>query len=316
MALAGSDGYWIDGFLDAIKAERGAAENTVAAYRRDLVDFAGWAGGLGGLASASRTDIEAYLATLDSEGLSPRTRARRLAAIRQFYRFAFAEGWRTDDPGAGIDGPRKARSLPRTLSIDQIDSLLDQASRAPGLASGKGIAKAVRMRCLVEVLYATGLRVTELVSLPVGAVRGDPRMILVRGKGDKERMVPLSEPAREALSEWLAVRDGEERETVEAGGRGSPFLFPSRGKSGHLTRIAFFNALKDLAASAGIDPTTVSPHTVRHAFASHLLQNGADLRAIQTLLGHSDIATTEIYTHVLTERLKTLVLEKHPLSEG
>lgn len=308
MIPSGAD--WIEPFLEAMHAERGAADNTLAAYRRDLQDFEGWLTGRdSNPAEVSRADIESYLQNAEAEGLSATTRARRLSAIRQLFRFAFSEGWRSDDPGAGISGPRRVRALPNHLSEHETAALL----AATELAT-EANPKDVRLRCLVELLYATGLRVSELVGLPVASVRGDPRMILVRGKGGRERMVPLSLPARTALSEWLFVRDAEVADKTAQGHQASPFLFPSRGKSGHLTRIAFYNALKDLAVRAGIDPARVSPHAVRHAFATHLLANGADLRAIQTLLGHADISTTEIYTHVLDERLKALVLEKHPLA--
>ncbi|MEM7056512.1 MAG: site-specific tyrosine recombinase XerD [Pseudomonadota bacterium] len=301
--------HWIEIFLDAQNAERGAAENTIQSYRRDLEHFVGWLNAQGeSLDIATRPVIEAYLVDLDAAGLSPATRARRLSSIRQFYRFAYAEGWRSDNPANAISGPTRGQKLPRTLSEDHVTRLMDAVARPRG-------SKQVRMRCLMELLYATGLRVTELVSLPAAAVRGDPRMVLVRGKGGRERMVPLSRPAKQALSDWLGIRDGDEAKTVENGGRASPFLFPSRGKSGHLTRAAFFLALKDLALAAGLDPSTISPHTLRHAFATHLLANGADLRSIQTLLGHADISTTEIYTHVLDERLKSLVLENHPLAK-
>ena len=221
----------------------------------------------------------------------------------------FSEGLRGDDPGAGIEGPKRRKTLPGALTEEETERLLDAARDV-----GRNPVAAARMQCLVELLYATGLRVTELVSLPVAAVRGDPRMILVRGKGGRERLVPLSDPARAALSLWLTHRDIKAEQDREDGKSSSPFLFPSRGKLGHLTRIAFFQAIKDLAARAGIDPARVSPHALRHAFATHLLAHGADLRAIQTLLGHADITTTEVYTHVLDERLKALVLEKHPLA--
>ncbi|MFK7942510.1 MAG: site-specific tyrosine recombinase XerD [Paracoccaceae bacterium] len=301
---------WIEIFLEAMAAERGAAENTLAAYRRDLMDFAEWLDDNGsGLEQAGRPDIEGFLVALDARGLTETTRARRLSAIRQFYRLVFSEGLRTDDPGAGIEGPKRRRTLPNTLDEAETARLLQAAQRA-----GRSPAMSARLLCLVELLYATGLRATELVSLPVAAVRGDPRMILVRGKGGRERMVPLSPPARDALTSWLRHRDHAEEEMRRRGASPSPFLFPSRGKLGHLTRIAFYTALKKLAVEAGIDPGRISPHAVRHAFATHLLANGADLRAIQTLLGHADITTTEIYTHVLDERLKALVLEKHPMA--
>ena len=304
--------HWIETFLEAMAAERGAAANTLAAYRRDLVDFADWLDrNSNGVERAVRPDIETYLVALQDRGLSDTTRARRLSAIRQFYRMTFADGLRDDDPGAGIDGPKRRRTLPNTLDQAETTRLLDAARNA-----GRNPALAARILCLVEVLYATGLRVTELVSLPAAAVRGDPRMILVSGKGGRERMVPLSRPAREALVDWLKHRDAADEAARKAGAQPSPFLFPSRGKSGHLTRIAFYTLLKRLAVDAGIDPGRISPHAIRHAFATHLLANGADLRAIQTLLGHVDITTTEIYTHVLDERLKALVLEKHPLATG
>ncbi|HUF86237.1 MAG TPA: tyrosine recombinase [Thermohalobaculum sp.] len=308
--MSGAEAHWIDAFLEALAAERGAAANTLAAYRRDLADFSAWLGRNGArLGAARRAEIEAYLGALEAAGLSPATRARRLSAIRQLYRFVLSEGWRADDPAVRIAGPRPLRRLPGTLSVDDVDRLLEAVRGRPG-----GQAKRVRLACLVELIYATGLRVSELVSLPAAAVRGNPRMLLVRGKGGRERMVPLSEPAREALAAWLRLRDAAEAGRREAGGRPSPWLFPSRGRQGHLTRIAFWQALKGLAAAAGLEPARLSPHTLRHAFATHLLANGADLRVIQLLLGHADISTTEIYTHVLDARLKALVLEKHPLA--
>ena len=303
---------WIEPFLEALGAERGAATNTLAAYRRDLADFAAWLAARGrGAEVADRADIEGYLAAIDAAGRSAATRARRLSAIRQFYRFALSEGWRSDDPAARIAGPRPARKLPGTLSVGEVDRLL----AAAGERSGSEAAR-LRLQCLMELLYATGLRVSELVSLPVAPARGNPRMLLVTGKGGRERIVPLSDPARRALAVWLVARDRAEADHRRAGGRPSPWLFPSRGKRGHLTRIAFYNAVKSLAVVAGLDPIRISPHTLRHAFATHLLANGADLRSIQQLLGHADVSTTEIYTHVLDERLKALVLEKHPLARG
>lgn len=301
----------IETFLLTLQAERGAARNTLSAYRRDLEDYGAW------LAErdadhdgTTRADIEAYLADLDARGMAPATRARRLSALKQYHRFAFTEGWRDDDPAAGIGGPSRPRKLPAALTEDEISRLLRAAhpqEESPG---------ALRVHCLIELLYATGLRVTELVSLPVSAVRGDPRMILVRGKGGHERMVPISQPARTALVQWLSCRDREDAERVAKGARPSVFLFPSRGKSGHLTRIAFYQTLKKLAPRASIDPCRVTPHALRHGFATHLLANGADLRTIQVLLGHADISTTEIYTHLLDEKVKALVLEKHPLARS
>ena len=307
----GDDHRHISGFLEAQAAELGAASNTLLAYGRYLRDVADWLAAQGrNFTTATRDDIESYLIHCEAQGLARATRARRLSAIKQLYRFAFDEGWRDDNPAIQISGPGKDKKLPKTLSIDDVEKLLIAAE-----AHGKTPADRARHACLMQVLYATGLRVTELVSLPVAAVRGDPRLILVRGKGGKERMVPLSPPARAAVQDWLSHRDAAEDEARAKGKPPSPFLFPSRGKDGHLTRHWFFNLIKTLAAQAGIDPAQVTPHTLRHAFATHLLQNGADLRAIQTLLGHADVATTEIYTHVLEERLRDLVLEHHPLAQ-
>ena len=301
---------WVDAFLEALAAERGAARNTLAAYTRDLSDLYEWLAGHGAdLAMADRAAIEAYLVHLEAEGLAPSTRARRLSAIRQFYRFVLTEGWRGDDPAARLSGPRPARKLPVTLSVAEVEALLETA-RGEAEASPAGL----RLHCLMELLYATGLRVSELVGLPVQAARGDPRMLLVRGKGGRERMVPLSAPSREALARWIVAREAGDAGAGRKGGRPSPWLFPSHGKAGHLSRVAFWQALKGLCARAGLDASRISPHTLRHAFASHLLANGADLRVIQTLLGHADVSTTEIYTHVLDERLKELVLTHHPLA--
>lgn len=298
--------YWVPIFLEAMQAEQDAAINTVSAYGRDLNDFTTYLERNEKTPEkAVRADIEAYLIELDAKGLAKSTRARRLSTIRQLYRFAFTEGWRTDDPAAQIRGPKRGRHLPTTMSEDDVVKLLDHAREF-----GKSPNDKLRNTCLIEVLYATGLRVTELVSLPVAAARGDPRMILVRGKGGRERMVPLSPPARNALAEWLIVWDKEQQSKKTK----STYLFPSRGKKGHLTREAFFLLIKDLARFSGLNPKEISPHTLRHAFATHLLANGADLLSIQTLLGHADVSTTEIYTHVLEERLKDLVLNKHPLA--
>ena len=298
-------------FLEAQAAELDAAENTRLAYARDLKDFATWLERRKSeFLSVEQAEIESYLIDLDASGMSRATRARRLSAVRQFFRFAFEEGWRSDNPAVRIKGPSREKRLPKTLSEDEVDRLL-AASRTHGRPDDR-----LRNTCLMEVLYATGLRVTELVSLPVMAARGDPRMLLVRGKGGKERMVPLSQPAREALALWLERRDAvEEIAQKEKGTPPSKFLFPSRGKSGHLTRHRFYLLIKDFAVAAGVSPDKVTPHTLRHAFATHLLSHGADLRAIQTLLGHADVATTEIYTHVLEDRLKELVLQHHPLAK-
>lgn len=289
-----------------MRAERGAADNTVAAYARDLRDYANFAAAReGALSTADRDMLERWLASLADQGLSAATRARRLSSARQFHRFLFEDGWRDDDPAARLAGPRKKRALPKTLTTDQVDALLTTARN-------RGDA---RLNCLMEMLYATGMRATELVALPVAAVRGDPRMLLVRGKGGKERMTPLSPPSRAALSTWLLERDAAEDASRKKGGAPSPFLFPSNGKKRHLTRERLFQIIKALSLEAGLDPSRVSPHTLRHAFATHLLANGADLRSIQQLLGHADVSTTEIYTHVQEERLKALVLEKHPLAK-
>ncbi len=297
---------WLPIFLEAMQAEQDAAINTLNAYGRDLKDFVGFLDRKKLTPEvAGRADIEKYLIELEAIGLAKSTRARRLSSIRQLYRFAFTEGWRNDDPAAQIRGPKRGRHLPTTLSEADVLTLLNKAR-----AFGKTPLDKLRNTCLMEILYATGLRVTELVSLPVAATRGDPRMILVRGKGGRERMVPLSPPAREALADWLLVRDSDLTEKHAK----SAFLFPSRGKKGHITREAFFLFIKNLALVSGLDPKGVSPHTLRHAFATHLLANGADLLSIQVLLGHADVSTTEIYTHVLEERLKELVLNKHPLA--
>ncbi|MCL6285516.1 tyrosine recombinase [Ruegeria sp. 2012CJ41-6] len=302
---------WISSFLEAQAAELGAATNTLLAYGRDLQDFSAWLiRKKFDFARAERDQVEAYLIACDAEGLSRATRARRLSAIKQIYRFAFEEGWRSDNPAIQIRGPGRQKSLPKTLEVVEVDRLLAAARE-----TGRGKADRVRNTCLMELLYATGMRVTELVSLPVSAARGDPRMLLIRGKGGKERMVPLSPPARDALAVWLTLRDEAEDLGATKGKPRSLFLFPSRGKLGHLTRHRFYLLIKELAVAGGVSPAKVTPHTLRHAFATHLLANGADLRSIQTLLGHADVATTEIYTHVLDERLAELVLDHHPLSK-
>jgi len=302
---------WISTFLDAQAAELGASRNTLLAYGRDLKDFTSWLGrNTLDIAATTQQDIENYLINCDAQGLAKSTRARRLSAVKQIYRFAFEEGWRADNPAIQIRGPGRDKKLPKTLEVIEVDRLLDAARQ-----TGRNTSDKLRNTCLMELLYATGMRVTELMSLPVSAARGDPRMLLIRGKGGKERMVPLSPPARLALAAWLTVRDDIEEERSAKGQPASLFLFPSRGKAGHLTRHWFYQLIKDLAVTGGVSPDKVTPHTLRHAFATHLLANGADLRAIQTLLGHSDIATTEIYTHVLDARLSELVLQHHPLAQ-
>ncbi len=300
---------WISAFLDAQSAERDAARNTRLAYGRDLLDFAGWLNRRAGdFAHATRSDVEGYLIWCEAQGLSKATRARRLSAIRQMYRFAHEEGYRADNPALPIKGPGRVQRLPKTLSKADVSALLDAVP-----AHGPEVDR-VRNRCLMELIYATGMRVSELVELPVAAVRGDPRMVLVRGKGGKERMVPLSAPARDALTIWIEHRDDAEDTARAAGRPASRYLFPTSGKEGHLSRQAFHALVKSLALAARLDPAQVTPHTLRHAFATHLLEGGADLRVIQTLLGHADLSTTEIYTHVVDERLRTLVMDHHPLA--
>ena len=300
---------WIQVFLEAQAAELDAATNTQLAYARDLQGFGDWLVRRNvDFETATRDTIEGYMVTCEAEGLAKSTRARRLSAIKQLYRFAFDEGWRTENPAIQIKGPGRDQRLPKTLEVAEVDRLLDAARNTP--------KETLRNACLMELLYATGMRVTELVSLPVSAARGDPRMLLVRGKGGKERLVPLSPPARAALVAYLAARDANEDAARATGIAPSKVLFPSRGKLGHLTRHRFFGMIKEFAVAAGISPAKVTPHTLRHAFATHLLAGGADLRSIQMMLGHADVATTEIYTHVLDERLKALVLDHHPLAKS
>ncbi len=281
-------------------AERDARPNTLAAYLRDLSDFAEFLGGA--VAAASSADLRAYMASLSRRGLSPRTAARRLSTLRQFHKFLYAEGLRGDDPAAALDSPRQGRRLPKVLSEAEVDGLLAAARRREG-PEGR------RLLALLELLYASGLRVSELISLPLAAVRRDPRVIFVRGKGGRERMVPLGEPARAAISAYLPLRKHFFPQQAD-----SPWLFPSGARAGHLTRQRVGQLLKDLAVEAGIARDKVSPHVLRHAFATHLLDHGADLRALQQMLGHADISTTQIYTHVLNERLKSLVQDHHPLA--
>ena len=301
---------WISAFLDAARAERGAATNTALAYGRDLLDFAAWAARQGcDFSSAGREDIHAYLMSCEAAGLGQATRARRLSAIKQMFRFAFEEGWRSDNPALRIKGPGARQSLPKTLSEHHVNAIL-----AASAAYGRDAASRLRNLCLVELLYATGMRVSELVTLPAHALRGDPAMILVRGKGGKERMVPLSPPARAAAQAWLTQWD-KAADAARGKGKAAPkFLFPSSAAEGHITRQYFYTLIKAIAAHGGVDPALVTPHTLRHAFATHLLAHGADLRVIQTLLGHAGLATTEIYTHVLDQTLKDLVLNHHPLA--
>ncbi|PDQ20562.1 tyrosine recombinase [Mesorhizobium sanjuanii] len=299
----------IEAFLEMMSVERGAAENTLSSYRRDLEDASAGIGG--GLAAAGAADIRAYLDDIAARGFAATSQARKLSAIRQFFKFLYAEGLRGDDPTGTLDSPKKGRPLPKTMSEADTGRLIDRAAEEARDASpgdGDDLA-ALRLHALVEVLYATGLRVSELVGLPVTVAQRDDRFFMVRGKGDKERMVPLSAKARSAMQAWLAAR------AAVPAFADSPFLFPAASDSGYLSRQVFARDLKGLAARAGISAAKISPHVLRHAFASHLLQNGADLRAVQQLLGHADISTTQIYTHVLEERLVRLVNDHHPLAD-
>lgn len=295
-------GPHLDAFSEMLGAERGASRNTIAAYQQDLTDFARFLDKESRmLADADGAEVRKYLGTLADTGRGARTAARRLSALRQFYRFLYSDGVRTDDPTAGIDSPTRQRSLPKTLSEEDVSLLLAVARTRKGRAG-------LRLRALLEIIYATGLRVSELVGLPLSALTGDGQFLVVNGKGGKERLVPLSEPARQAVNEWLPQR------RVLVGAGGSPWLFPTGAADGHLTRQRFAQLLKELAVEAGLDRRAVSPHVLRHAFASHLLAHGADLRSVQQMLGHADISTTQIYTHVLEGRLQRLVNENHPLA--
>jgi integrase/recombinase XerD len=305
-------GARIEAFLEMMSAERGASENTLLSYRRDLEDAAEFMAAKGkGLDDAASADLRAYMDEIARRGFAAASQARRLSALRQFYRFLYSEGLRPDDPSGTVDSPRKDRALPKVLGEDEVGRLLERAASEAAdesLGGGERLA-AIRMHALIELLYATGLRVSELVALPVAVARRDERCFIVRGKGNKERMVPLSGKAREALKLWLGARAGEQSMAD------NPWLFPAASEGGFLPRQVFARELKGLAARAGIGAARVSPHVLRHAFASHLLQNGADLRAVQQLLGHSDISTTQIYTHVLEERLVRLVNDHHPLAD-
>jgi len=288
-----------EAFLEMLAAERGAARNTLLAYDRDLNDFAGFAAGRKeAVAAASAETLRLYMAGLGAQGLKPRTAARRLSALRQFHRFLLREGIRPDDPTGLLDTPKLPGVLPKYLSEAEVDALLAAAGGLPGRPG-------LVARTALEILYATGLRVTELLSLPRTALAGDAALVMVKGKGGKERLVPLSDAAKQAAAELVALSDKRVR-----------WLFPGRDPGRPLTRQAFFLLLKQVALQAGIDPARVSPHVLRHSFASHMLAHGADLRSLQMLLGHADIATTQIYTHVLEERLRKLVEAHHPLAVG
>ena len=309
----------IETFLEMMAAERGASARTLEAYARDLADVSDFLKIRGSdTAKATPEDVRAYLDKLQRAAMAPRTTARRLSCLRQFYKFLYGEGVRKDDPTAALDSPRLGRPLPKFLTEAEVEQLLAAARTQDG-------AKGLRSVAMLELLYATGLRVSELVSLPLAAVRGgahlsgggptpavrDKSAIIVRGKGSKERLIPVGAMARAALTDYIAVRGA----FLPVKKQSSPWLFPAGGKGGHLTRTSFAAVLKDIAVRAGISPSRVSPHVLRHSFATHLLSHGADLRSLQQMLGHADISTTQIYTHVLDERLKKLVTENHPLAK-
>lgn len=315
-----SDAKLINLFLDMLAAEQGAGDNTLDAYRRDLTDFSEFLGRSGQNFAGAETEVlRNYLADLDARGFKSSSVARRLSAMRHLFRFLLNERIRSDDPAAILSGPKRGRGLPKVLSISDVDRMLTRAKELTEQdVSPQQRLRALRLHCLLEVLYATGLRVSELVALPLSASRRDARMIVVRGKGNKERLVPLNEASRQAMADYLAAMEvlkPEKKKSAGSSTGSSKWLFPSFGESGHLTRQHFARDLKELAGASGLAPRLVSPHVLRHAFASHLLHNGADLRIVQTLLGHTDISTTQIYTHVVEERLKSLVRDLHPLAE-
>jgi integrase/recombinase XerD len=308
-----SDTTLIELFLDMQAAERGAGENTLAAYRNDLADLAAHLQADGrSIGQASTYDLRAFLKGVSARGFKASSLARRLSAVRQLYRFLYAEGKRGDDPAAVLEGPKRGRSLPKVLGIDEVDALLTQARRQADDVEQTAAARlrAARLLCLLETVYATGLRVSELVALPASAARRDQTMLVIRGKGGRERLVPLNKAAKAAMADYLKLCADNRDKTR------SKWLFPSSGAQGHLTRQHFARELKALGAACSFGANRLSPHVLRHAFASHLLHNGADLRVVQTLLGHADISTTQIYTHVLEERLKSLVRDLHPLAES
>jgi integrase/recombinase XerD len=312
---SGRGAAWAEAFLEMMSVERAAAKNTLTAYGRDLADAAGFLAARGrDLADAAAEDVEAYFTALGARGLSAATAARRRAAVRQFYRFVLAEGWRGDDPSRRVEAPRKGRALPKVLSREEMGRLIAAAGargEAPGGAQG------LRLACMVELAYASGLRISELTGLTLAALASDPAYLIVKGKGGKERLAPLNETARAAVKAYLEARPQflPQRDKEKGGDKANPWLFPSRGRGGRLTPRRFAQLLDEAAADAGIDPARVSPHVLRHAFATHLLEGGADLRVVQTLLGHADIATTQIYTHVAGDRLRQVVETKHPLAK-
>jgi len=294
---------WTEAFLEMMAVERSAARNTLTAYAKDLEDAAGFLAGQGrSLSDASAEDIEAWFAAIGARGLAPATAARRRASIRQFYQFALGEGWREDDPSRRVDAPRKGRPLPKVLSREEIEALIAAAAKKDGAAG-------LRLACIVELIYASGLRISECLSLTLAALARDPAYLIIKGKGGKERLAPLNGAARTAVTAYLPVRPS----FLPKGAKDSPWLFPSRGAGERLTGRRFSQLLEEAAVLAGIDRARVSPHVLRHAFATHLLEGGADLRTVQKLLGHADIATTQIYTHVAGDRLAKVVASKHPL---
>ena len=296
---------WVEAFLEMMAGERASARNTITAYGKDLADAQGFLKARGvDLARASAQDVEAYFAALSDRGMSPATAARRRSAVRQFYRFVLGEGWRKDDPSRRVDAPKKGRPLPKVLSRQEVDAIIAAAAARDG-------AQGLRLACMVELAYASGLRISELTGLALAALARDPAYLIVKGKGGKERLAPLNEAARTGVKAYLEVR----KQFLPKEDGANPWLFPSRGKGGRLTPRRFAQLLDEAAADAGIDPARVSPHVLRHAFATHLLEGGADLRVVQKLLGHSDIATTQIYTHVAGDRLREVVETKHPLAK-
>jgi integrase/recombinase XerD len=303
--MSGKGEAWAEAFLEMMSVERAAARNTLTAYTRDLADASAFLAGRGrDLSDAAAEDVEAYFTALGARGLSPATAARRRAAVRQFYRFVLGESWRTDDPSRRVEAPKKGRALPKVLSRQEMDGLIAAAGARDG-------AQGLRLACMVELAYASGLRISELTSLTLAALARDPAYLIVKGKGGKERLAPLNETARAAVKAYLEARP----QFLPKGDKANPWLFPSRGAGGRLTPRRFAQLLDEAAAGAGIDPARVSPHVLRHAFATHLLEGGADLRVVQTLLGHADIGTTQIYTHVASDRLREVVETRHPLAK-